>query len=473
MKNARLKFLFAAVFFCCCLARLGANAQIYGFSATNSDSAIELGDSVTYSYYLTNFTGITAIETFITNTFSQPVQIGAIDTSYTLFVVSTNTTSTNTTVLFDLESLPSAYPVVLNLTVTPTVVGSLTNAVVLTELTSLTNFASTNLITQVTNTTVLADLAVSMSGPSAEVFAGDWMSYGVSVTNFGPDSVDSVQLTNQFPGGVGLRGVSPAVSAKPVGGVLILNLGTLASGASTNFVFTVIPTNTGTYNFTAAVGALSVQDTNPANNYATNPVAVNSIVTGQLIATNASAMTYNPQTGLMDQTVMLANVGTSSVASARVIITGLTNRLYNAAGTNNGNPFVNYASTLDIGQSAPLILEYFVPTRSPISVANSNYVAFATSAANLVPVNGTNGTFAITNTAVLTGGYFLLEFPAVSGKVYTVIYCATPDFASPLTAQPSVQAPANRVQWIDDGPPKTISNPATAGSRYYRVFQNP
>jgi hypothetical protein len=34
-------------------------------------------------------------------------------------------------------------------------------------------------------------------------------------------------------------------------------------------------------------------------------------------------------------------------------------------------------------------------------------------------------------------------------------------------------APANRVQWIDDGPPKTVSHPTNAMARFYRVRLNP
>jgi hypothetical protein len=35
---------------------------------------------------------------------------------------------------------------------------------------------------------------------------------------------------------------------------------------------------------------------------------------------------------------------------------------------------------------------------------------------------------------------------------------------------PVITAPANRVQWIDAGPPKTDSNPAQQTARYYRVI---
>jgi hypothetical protein len=41
------------------------------------------------------------------------------------------------------------------------------------------------------------------------------------------------------------------------------------------------------------------------------------------------------------------------------------------------------------------------------------------------------------------------------------------------TANPIITAPANRVQWYDDGPPKTESKPTSIGSRFYRVMELP
>ena len=183
-------------------------------------------------------------------------------------------------------------------------------------------------------------------------------------------------------------------------------------------------------------------------------------------------MTYDPQTGLMKQTIRLTNIGTNAVAAARVIVSGLTNWLYNAVGTNNGLPYVVYGATLDTNQAVNLGLEYFVPTRLPITVANSNYTAVGTAAFNPVVSGGTNGTFNITLITNLPSGNILIEFQSIRGSNYTVLYSDDPSFATPLAAQPSIVAPANRTQWIDDGPPKTVSSPTNTTSRYYRVLLN-
>jgi hypothetical protein len=42
---------------------------------------------------------------------------------------------------------------------------------------------------------------------------------------------------------------------------------------------------------------------------------------------------------------------------------------------------------------------------------------------------------------------------------------------NPLTALPAVRGTGSRVQWIDNGPPKTVSPPAS-GTRFYRVLES-
>jgi hypothetical protein len=141
---------------------------------------------------------------------------------------------------------------------------------------------------------------------------------------------------------------------------------------------TVQPTNADTCTFSSFVNSTSVTDTNLANNTATTNITVGTFTYGQLIATNVNVpqMTYDPQIGLMTNTIRLTNIGTNAVAGARVIVSGLTNWLYNAVGTNSGNPYVVYNGQLNPNQAVDLVLEIFVPTRLPITV--TNYTAVIT-----------------------------------------------------------------------------------------------
>ena len=170
----------------------------------------------------------------------------------------------------------------------------------------------------------------------------------------------------------------------------------------------------------------------------------------------------------MTQTIGLTNVGTTEISSARVFVAGLTNQLFNTVGTNNGNPFVVYGGTLMPNQSGNLLLEYFIPTRLP--VANPALSAAEVPRVNLIAPGGAPFNIALVRN--LPSGSLLIEFPSVPGRSYTVLYSDNASLTNALAAQPPIVAPADRVQWIDAGPPKTVSTPASVTSRYYRVLQN-
>jgi hypothetical protein len=65
----------------------------------------------------------------------------------------------------------------------------------------------------------------------------------------------------------------------------------------------------------------------------------------------------------------------------------------------------------------------------------------------------------------------LIEFQSVPGQAYLILYSDNASFTNALMAQPTIVAPADRVQWIDDGPPKTISRLADCTNRFYKVVQ--
>jgi hypothetical protein len=73
----------------------------------------------------------------------------------------------------------------------------------------------------------------------------------------------------------------------------------------------------------------------------------------------------------------------------------------------------------------------------------------------------------ISRMIVLSNGSVLVEFSTIPGQIYAIQYSS--DMVTWRTAVPAITAPANRVQWIDSGPPKTDSNPAQQPARYYRV----
>ena len=157
------------------------------------------------------------------------------------------------------------------------------------------------------------------------------------------------------------------------------------------------------------------------------------------------------------------------MASARVLVSGLaTNQLFSAAGTNDGNPWAGYDGTIGVNQRVSLALEYFSWTRLPLT--GLALTAVATPLADLLAPAGTPFNIALV-TNVASG--LLLEFDAVPGRSYTIEYSDNAAFTNALAARPALVAPANRAQWIDSGPPKTVSPPTNHTSRFYRVLQTP
>jgi hypothetical protein len=68
---------------------------------------------------------------------------------------------------------------------------------------------------------------------------------------------------------------------------------------------------------------------------------------------------------------------------------------------------------------------------------------------------------------VLPGGNVLLEFDSTPGSWYRVRY--SHDMVNWFDCPVPIQAANNRMQWIDNGAPFTISPPSSVPSRFYLV----
>lgn len=442
-----------------------AFAQNFGLGLTASTPSVTISNPVTFTINLTN---LGAAGVFVTNSVSgtNSFQITSATTS-----VGTVIASNSNFVVFSMGSFFDTIGSIaqMNVAVRPTSAGTLTNAVVVVASVG-TNLTSTNITVQVTPP--VADLAVSLRPPSSPVLVNDHITYSATITNLGTNTVSNVILTNGGFGSMKLLSLSPTNQSYTLtNGLLILNAGTFTNRAGKTFTFFTQPTNAGPLTLSAAISVTNIVESNLSNNIASTNITVEPFATNDLVVVNASAMTYNPQTGLMEQLVNLANNGSNGIAAARVIVSGLSNRLYNAVGTNNGDPFVVYNAPLAAGANIDLLLEYFVPTRLPITVPNSAYTAVAVPLTDLVA-----GTIDAPNVSITNLGPagILIEFAAITNRTYTIYYSPDVSFSTnALTAQPPIVAPANRVQWIDNGPPKTVRHPTADGIRYYRVLLNP
>ena len=448
---------------------------------TASPSPVGVSNSLTYTIITTNLNagGIPELVT-ITNTLPASAQFQSANNPFGTYVTNGNT------VIFSFPN-PIVYGGSVQVTVTalPTTAGSISDSVVVISGDFLYS-ASTNVVTQVTNTVVAqADVAVTMTVPASAVYTNDWMVYGVSVTNKGPNDAPGIFLTNTLPPGVGYKSVSPSNKTFTVSiqsSNVIFNLGTLTNGAFRNFLLTVQPTNAVALSFVSVVSTNnSVLDPNLANNLASNNITVLSYPASQLTAVTNSTQQYDSQNGLVEQSILVSNAGPNAVAAVRVVVTGLTKQqLFNSWGTNNGNPFVVYDATLNTNQSVNLLLQFFATNWFPFT--NSQLNPFAVTNVNLAPpatvAISTNLSITriveLTNSSnPLTIGSMLIEWPSLTNRTYTVVYSDNVWFTNAMMAMPRIVAPANQTQWIDYGPPATVSAPLNSSNRFYRVFLNP
>jgi uncharacterized repeat protein (TIGR01451 family) len=459
LAHIRLFVLLAVVF----LGGQQAQAQDFALSITTSTNLVVGTNTLTYGMTLTNQSGFVFQDVLITNQFSDSVSV----------INATNSQGTNGIVssffVFNLGRMINGQIAQTSLTIQPVDPGLLTNTITLAAA-GRTNQFVTNIVT-LAAAAVFADLGITIIPPIQAIITNDFVTYDLLVTNTGSSSITGVIVTNVIPTNVLVRAVSQAFTV--VSNTYVLSLGTLNANSSVDLRFDITPTNVGTLHLFAVVTADGLVNTSPTNNtFATN-VPVIAYLPGTIMAATNSGQILNPQNGLTEQSVLLSNTGTNDVPAVRLVWTGLptTKRLFNAVGTNNANPFVYYSAPLASGSQATLLLQY-----APRGlVTNIQLHAYAVPLPNWTPPAGfqTRTNITISRIVALPNGNPLIEFPATNGSAYTIIYSSDMNFSNAMIAPPGIVAPANRVQWIDYGPPTTVSPPSSVPMRFYRVLPSP
>lgn len=444
-----------------------------GFNLTvaNSTNLYFVGNIVTTTITVSNGTGLYLNNVYVTNTFSAPV----LYTSFTNFFTATNTAVTNgNTLTLDFSPMTNNQVAQANFSWAPVLAGPLINTTFVYSDT-VTNTATAVNVSRVYSAT--ADLVAGLALVTPFyvtndfwVITNDWVTYQMTVTNAGPGSANGILATNFMPAGVSV--VSPAGAT--TGNELIYSVGTLAGGTAASFQFTVQATNPGSFLLNAQVGAPNAYDPNAANNQ-TNLVlfATNYLVTFP-VGTN-TAQSVNRQNGLLEQVVRVTNNGALDRPAVRLVVTGLTNQLFNAAGTNGGQPFVTYGDTLAVDHYVGLRLQYSPRLSFPFT--NGQLHAYAVPASVLQstppPMVQWSTNLNVTRILQLTNnGDLVLQFPNF-GTTYGIIYSDDPRFTHARLSLPLITSQGNSVQWLDYGPPATLSAPTNFPRRFYRVLLNP
>src|SRR5205807_1359360 len=143
------------------------------------------------------------------------------------------------------------------------------------------------------------------------------------------------------------------------------------------------------------------------------------VASTNVFVTATSPITLNPQTGLFEQTVRLANRSENTATAVRLLVQTLPSdvQVYNASGATNGIPFVRYNQSMAPRAVVNLLIEYYRASRvtipQPAFLVQETTVFAASATGTVIPVD---------RFVKLADGRFLIEFSSIPGRTYAVQY---------------------------------------------------
>lgn len=198
--------------------------------------------------------------------------------NFVSIVPSQGSCSDGASIVCALGELASGASASVQMTVTPTVTGALTNSVSITshetDVNNVNNAASTTVT--VNAPIVPADLSVTMTDSPDPARRRTNVTYSITVKNAGPGSASGVTVTDLL-GGMNFVSITSSQGTCSGPGyfnpALICSLGTMASGASASVTIVARPQLAGTYTNTVTVRS-GTADNNNANNSASATTTV-------------------------------------------------------------------------------------------------------------------------------------------------------------------------------------------------------
>ncbi len=316
------------------------------------------------------------------------------------------------------------------------------------------------------------DLTVSAEGSRDPVLAGfnlpQNLFHTLTVTNQGPSDASGVSLNlgEILPEGATVDSISPATGTSFEDS--LWTVGDLGVGTSSSIIYYFQVPGT----VAGGVDLISNEaSVNSANELLLNPEDDTGSIATDIVSpasTNivGGAITLDYQTGLFKQTVAITNNNPGALPAFRVLVGGLPEgvTVSNAQGEILGSSFLLFNQALESGESIELTVEYLQADASGDFEPTFEIEL-------LDPVENQNAGVGVEvdRCEVLANGDVLIEFPSQIGATYTVQYSQNGE--SWTNVIPDVVAGGTRLQWIDNGPPKTASHPSGEKLRLYRVIK--
>lgn len=327
-------------------------------------------------------------------------------------------------------------------------------------------------VTSSRNITREVDLTVLAESSRDPVLAGfnlpQNLFHTLTVTNQGPSDASgiSLQLSEILPEGVTVDSINPA--NETIFADSIWSVGNLAAGNSSSIIYYFQVPGT----VTGGADLISSQATvNSSNEPLLNPEDdANSITTDIVSPSNAEIagedIKLDFQTGLFKQVVTITNNNLGALPAFRVLVGGLPIgvTVANSQGDVLGNSFLLFNQALESGESIELTVEYLQADAS-----GGFEPTFEIELLDQVENQSAGEGVEVDRCEVLENGDVLIEFPSQIGATYTIQYSQNGEAWNNVV--PDITAGGTRLQWIDNGPPKTISHPSGEKLRLYRVIK--
>ncbi len=252
-----------------------------------------------------------------------------------------------------------------------------------------------------------------------------------------------------------------------------------------NFTFDLLPTNSPFTAMLQFTNTPTASEARPGNGVS---MGLQAAIVPQVDLVDAAPF-LDRQSGLVQQRIMISYPGALSITNVDVAAgnlgeDSLTNRvtLFNGIGvksvpvdTYGNQELLPYVSAHDFGPGTQrlLTMEYYVSDKLtvPLPVYHLDLGEI-----NIFTVPNAVTPLSITTNRFYNGTY-VIQFPTVGNFLYYVQYAETVDDLvnygpTSKIVGPPITGTGFSVQWIDNGPPKTISRP-TDGTRFYRVLELP
>jgi uncharacterized repeat protein (TIGR01451 family) len=343
---------------------VGADLSV---TVTDHPDPIIQGQNVTYTVTVRNAGPAPAANTKVTNTFSAAIAEvnlgpGCVLVGNTV-ICSLGTVATNgqKTVSFTVQALEA---------------GTLTNGVLAwSDEVDASPANNTAVATTVVETSLRADLGVSVQDFPDPVIAGGMFTNVITLTNPGWSNAPNVMLTNRLTGPLAIQNIRVGAGVGYTnlgGGVVVFALGTLPAGSNAVVVIEALALGVGGATNAATVGT-DILDPNPANNYSLTLTRINPTPVADLVTTITATPESAYGTFPLLYAIKVENAGTLAAGGvvltnwipSQVTVTGITNR--HGSYTNQGKLLVCQLGTLPVGGSATVLVQVVTPPEGSLT----------------------------------------------------------------------------------------------------------